>query len=58
MEDIGIRGRIILKLLLKEIGLAGMGWIERVQVTYKCRAVVHAVMNLWASHNARDFSIS
>ena len=42
----------------KKIGRAAVGWIERTEVTYKCRAVVNAVMKLRAPYNAGNISTS
>ena len=47
-----------IKIDFKEIGRAGVGWIERARVTYKSRAVVKAVMKLWAPCSAGNFSTS
>jgi hypothetical protein len=45
LEDPGIEGRIILKWILKKVGM-GMGWIYVAQDRDRWRALVNAVMSL------------
>jgi len=45
LEDQGIDGKIILKLILNKWD-GGMDWIDLAQVRFRWRAVVNAVMNL------------
>jgi hypothetical protein len=45
LEDLGVDGRIILKIDLK-VGWAGMDWINLAQDMDSWRALVNAVMNL------------
>jgi hypothetical protein len=45
LEDPGIDGRIILKLICKKRG-GGLDWIDLAQDRDRWRAVVNAVMNL------------
>ena len=45
LEDLGVDGRIILKIDLK-VGWAGMDWINLAQDMARWRALVNVVMNL------------
>ena len=44
---LGVGGRIILKMDVKEVGLGGMDWIYLAQDKDRWRTVVNALMNLW-----------
>jgi len=44
--DPGVDGRIILKLVLQEVGCRGMDCIELAQCKDRWRAFVNAVMNI------------
>jgi len=57
LEDLGVDGRIILKLIFKN-GLGGMDWIDLAQERDRWRAVLKAVMHLWVPHNAGNFLTS
>jgi len=57
LEDLGIEGRIILKLILKNT-MWIMHWIDLTQDRVKWQAVVNVVMNLWVPLNARNFLTS
>jgi hypothetical protein len=46
LEDQGVDGRIILKLIFKKWDGEGMDWIDMAQDWDRWRAVVNAVMNL------------
>ena len=41
VEYLGIDGKIMLKLILEEIGWEGMDWIKLVQGRDKCKAFVN-----------------
>jgi hypothetical protein len=43
LEDLGVDGSV---MILREIGLEGVGWIHLAQDTDRLRAVVNTVMNL------------
>jgi hypothetical protein len=48
LEDPGVNGRIILKLIFKKWdGWESMDWIDMAQDRDRWRAVLNAVMNLW-----------
>jgi hypothetical protein len=47
LEDPGVDGRIILKLIFERLDLGGMDWIDLAQDMDRWRAVVDTVMNLW-----------
>ena len=57
LEDLGLEGRIILKLILKNT-MWIMHWIDLTQDRVKWQAVVNVVMNLWVPLNARNFLTS
>jgi hypothetical protein len=44
---LGVGGRIILKMDVKEVGLGGMDWIYLAQDKDRWRALVNALKNLW-----------
>jgi hypothetical protein len=46
LEDIGVDGKIILEMDLREIGWEGVDWIHLVQERDQWRASVSTVMNL------------
>lgn len=46
MEELGVEGEIILKLILQEIGWKGVAWIDMAQDREKSRASVKTVVNL------------
>jgi hypothetical protein len=45
-EDLDVGGRIILKLILRDMGWNGMDWIERAKDRDQWTALVNTVMNL------------
>jgi hypothetical protein len=45
-EDLDVRGRIILRWVLREIGWGDMDWIDLAQDRDQWRALVNTVMNL------------
>jgi hypothetical protein len=45
--DLGLEGRIMLEVDLKETGCEDMYWIYLAEVRNLWRAVVNAVMNIW-----------
>jgi hypothetical protein len=45
-EDLGIGGRLNIKLDLRETGIDGANWIQLAQDTVQWRAFVDTVMNL------------
>jgi hypothetical protein len=53
-EDLGIDGRIILKLVLKEIGRRSVYRIYLVHSEDRWRALVIRVMNIQVSQNAAN----
>jgi hypothetical protein len=46
LEDPGLDGRIILKLIFRKWDVWSMDWIELAQDRFRWRALVNAVMNL------------
>jgi hypothetical protein len=48
LEDIGIKGRIMLKWILQGFVWDGVDWIDLVQNGDRWRALVNTVMKLWA----------
>jgi hypothetical protein len=46
LEDLGVDGRIIIKVDLQEVGWGGRGWIDLAQDMDRWRTLVNAVMNL------------
>jgi len=47
LGDLGIDGRINIKMDLQEVGCGGLDWIELAQDRDRLRALVNTVMNLW-----------
>jgi hypothetical protein len=47
VQELGVGGRIILKIDLQEVGWEGMDWIDLSQDGDRKRAFVTAVMNFW-----------
>ena len=47
MGDLGVDGRIILKIIFKKLD-GGMDYVDMVQDRDRWRAPVNAVMNFWA----------
>jgi hypothetical protein len=45
-DDLGVDGRITIKLDLREIGIDGANWIQLVQDRVQRRVFVNSVMNL------------
>jgi hypothetical protein len=43
---------------LQEVGCGGIDGIELVEDRDRWRAIVNAIMNLWAPYNVGDFLIS
>ena len=60
MGEIGIDGRIILniKMDLQSVRCGGMDLIELAQDRDRWRALVNAIMNLWAKQNVGNFLTS
>jgi hypothetical protein len=60
LGEIGIDGRIILniKMDLQSVRCGGMDWIELAQDRDRWRALVNAIMNLWAKQNVGNFLTS
>jgi len=46
LEDPGVDGRIILRLIFKEVRYEGMDWIELAQDRDRWRVLMNAVMKL------------
>jgi hypothetical protein len=46
LEDPGVDGRIILRLIFKKWGVGGIDWFKLAQDRDRWRALVNAVMNL------------
>jgi hypothetical protein len=49
LEGIVVYGKMIFKLIIKEIAWEVMDWIDLAQDKGKWRALVNAVKNLWVS---------
>jgi hypothetical protein len=58
LEDLGIDGRIILKLTFSTVGWGSTDWIDLVQDRDRWRTLVNAVMNIRVSQNAGNFLTS
>jgi len=60
LGEIGIDGRIILniKMDLQSVRCGGMDLIELAQDRDRWRALVNAIMNLWAKQNVGNFLTS
>jgi CRISPR/Cas system-associated protein Cas7 (RAMP superfamily) len=54
----GCRWEDNIKMDLQEVGCGDVDWIELAQDKDRWRALVKAVMNLWASLNAGNFLTS
>ena len=46
LEDLGLAGRIILKLIFREMSCGGMDWLDLAQGRDRWRARLDTVMNL------------
>jgi len=55
LEDPGVGGRIILRLIFRKRDLRGMDWIDLAQDRYRGPALVNAVMNLRDSIKCGEF---
>jgi hypothetical protein len=51
LEELGVEGEIILKLILQEIGCRGVVRIDMAQDMEKIRASVNTVEKLWVPYN-------
>jgi len=51
LEELGVDGEIILKLILQEIGWKGVAWNDMAQDREKSRASVNTVGNLWVPYD-------
>jgi hypothetical protein len=58
LEELGIDGRIILRLYLNEIGWDLMDWTDLARFRDKWRAVVNTKINFLISLNSGNFSTS
>jgi len=51
LEELGVEGEIILKLILHEIVWKGVAWIDIAQDREKSRTSVKTAVNLWFPYN-------
>jgi hypothetical protein len=57
LEDLGVDGRITLRIYLQEVACGDMEWIVVAQDRNRWRKLVNAVMNIWFPHYAGNFLI-
>jgi hypothetical protein len=58
LENLGIDGRIILKLTFSTVGWGGTDWIDLVQDRDRWRTLVNTVINIRVPQNAGNFLTS